>query len=468
MNNLEKAIFLSKMRENVLGKLNDGSIPPSLPSNAMNIPDLPTEGHMGKEALMGMRDLALDRLQPRRTGNPENLPDDEMRYRAMNPSLMYEPPEMSMGEVDPMGGKMLKGIAKGGKKAWGTGKKTIKELVPARPGVQIQPQMNLGTEKVLHPSEKWGEGLSKESQTAYNAYGNRLRGKSAIHSNDKTGLSVDFSTTCPKRGCADGACPYCYVEAGRAMKKVFNQPMANKGLTENDYAGEITGWGDDMVQKLNKDGGLRMFSFGDFRPGIDEKNVMGVLKDAKKKGLYIKAITKQPEFVKLYRDHPNMRINISVDNVPRRISKNAPTIAAAKKLQGGRENVKIRAVALNKMEAEDYAKHADIDVVTAYHGMTNFDPKGVRHNKLMKIIESQNPQLVEKVGYKKLQAYTDTWENLKKPKWSKEMHKKYPGKFCCESGKCRGDKTKCGFGLGGAGLILGVRLADFEEEQEEN
>ena len=40
MNNLEKAIFLSKMRENVLGKLNDGSIPTNMPEEEQMEKDL--------------------------------------------------------------------------------------------------------------------------------------------------------------------------------------------------------------------------------------------------------------------------------------------------------------------------------------------------------------------------------------------------------------------------------------------
>ena len=311
---------------------------------------------------------------------------------------------------------------------------------------------------------KFGQDLSPETAKIVRSF-DRRRGESAVHPNAKTGLSVDFSTTCPKRGCADGACPYCYVESGRAADELFNMKGGNKGVDiNNDYAGEVMEFNDELVQELNKDGGLRMFSFGDFRPGIDDNNVARLLDDAQEKGLYIKAITKQPEFIERFGDHPNLRANISVDNVPRDISENAPTIEEALALKAGRENIQIRAVALNQAEADMYAEHPDINVVTLYHGLTNFDSKGNRHNKLMQIIERQNPQLVEKVGREKLQAYTDTWENFApRSKARKAMNEKHPGKMCCESGKCRGDKTKCGFGLGA--LLAGIRLPELMDEE---
>ena len=189
----------------------------------------------------------------------------------------------------------------------------------------------------------------------------------------------------------------------------------------------------------------------------------------------MKAITKQPEFVKTFGDHPNLRINISVDNVPREFSQNAPTIAEAKALQAGRENIKIRSVALNPTEAEMFANNPDIDVVTLYHGPTNFDSKtGKRHNMLLNIIKVQNPQLVERVGLQRLQDYTDTWVNMppvrpgesvgKAKSVAESLYKRFPNKICCQSGKCAGDKTKCGFGGFGALLIAGVGIPEDDEK----
>jgi len=332
------------------------------------------------------------------------------------------------------------------------------------PKVSKRYQGLMETPRVIR--EDWLKDLTPNASKTVKWYKNHP-GETAIHANQKTGLSVDFSTTCPKRGCKDGACPYCYVEIGRGQKKVLNMHGANKGFYEQDYNGEVATWSPDLVRSLNKDGGLRMFSFGDYRPDVDHKNVSNLLNDAHKQGLYVKAITKQPEFIKEFGDHPNLRVNISVDNVPREISQNAPTIDEAMALKGGRDNIKIRAVALNKQEAEMYGKDPRIDVITLYHGLTNFNSKGKRTDNLLRIIKEQNPELYHKVGEEKLRAYTDTWESFKpKSKKHTEVMERYKGRVCCEGGKCSKDKTKCGFGVG-ALLLMGVRLSDNIGEENE-
>jgi hypothetical protein len=181
-----------------------------------------------------------------------------------------------------------------------------------------------------------------------------------------------------------------------------------------------------------------------------------VLEDASIKGLYIKAITKQKELVTRFGDHPNIRINISTDNLPRSIS-NAPTVQEALKWKGGRENVKIRAVALSEKEAEAFAKNPNVDVLTLYHGYTG--------DRLFQIIKEQNPQIIEKFGgEEKLRRYLDRWENMPpKSKAFKRLSQKYGHKMCCVGGRCSLDPTKCGLGLGM--LILGVHLPDLFGEQ---
>jgi len=307
--------------------------------------------------------------------------------------------------------------------------------------------------------------LSPESRKVVNWF-DRNRGASAIHKNSKTGLSIDYSTSCPKRlDPLKGPCPYCYVEHGRLSDKLYNMKGANKRPDiDNPYNHEIRNFPDDLVKELNKDGGIRMFSFGDYRPDADFENVTKTLADAKERGLHVKAITKQPEFVKAFGDHSNLTINVSIDNVPRTMSKNAPTIKQALKLKAGRENIKIRAVALNPEEAVRFGDDPNINVVTLYHGLTNFNPKGERHNKLLKIITEQNPELVRRVGVEKLQKYTDTWVNMgPRNNNFKELAKKYPRKICCQGGKCSRDKTKCGLGYASM-LVAGVLLPEIKEE----
>ena len=349
--------------------------------------------------------------------------------------------------------------------------------IPIRPNVEIQteltppPTSTAGAFDVERTTRhSWREALSPESQQYVRGV-EKNQGKQAIHFNKKTGLSVDFSTSCPKRHSGFGACPYCYVDNDRVAKDLKIGIMMGKPVTDNPYTDEIMKMPADLIWELNKDGGLRMFSFGDFRPGIDDKSVIGLLNDAQARDLHIRAITKQKEFIERFGDHPNLRINISTDPyLPREMS-NAPTVQEALQWAGNRGNIKIRAVALNEKQAEKLATDSNIDVVTMYHGFTNFDGKtGVRHDKLWKIVSTQNPDLVKKVGAKRLKAELDTWENMgANSKKFRRVDQKYKGRLCCGGGKCSRDSTKCGFGLGSLGaLIMGVHLPMLTEGDDED
>ena len=294
------------------------------------------------------------------------------------------------------------------------------------------------------------------------AFMNRMeqnRAKSAIHPNSKTGLSMDFSTDCPERL---APCPYCYVEHGRGAAKVYNMHGADKTLVETPYRREILAMPQELVNKLNSHGGLRAHSFGDYRPVQDYNQWQLALSDAEAKGLYVKAITKQPEFIEAFGDHPNLRANISVDWLPREMS-NSPTLKEALALKAGRDNIKVRSVALNEKQAWEMARNPDINVVTLYHASVGPD-------KLMKLIEKQSPGLVKKVGKKALQKELNTWENMPgNSNAFKRLAKAFPGKICCQSGKCGGDPTKCGFGLSAAGgLIPGVIIPELINNNEDD
>jgi hypothetical protein len=306
----------------------------------------------------------------------------------------------------------------------------------------------------------YGKYLSQRS-VQYLDWVWRNQGKSSIHRNSKTGLSIDFDTSCQMRELpGKEPCLYCYVDHGRVAKKEGLHFLHGKSVTENPYNGEIKYMPRNLINKFNQDGGMRMFSFGDYRPGKDLRNVEGVLNDAQKRGLYIKAITKEPQFIKDHGNHPNLRANISVDNINSALpgASNSLSIEEAVKLKAGRENIKIRAVALNEAEGEMYAKDPRIDVVTLYHGFTG--------DKLLRIIEKQNPKIIEQYGREKVKAYTDTWQNMPhRTEAFKRLAEEAPTKLCCQSGKCAGDRTKCGFGVAGLGLLLlGVDVElDFEE-----
>jgi hypothetical protein len=286
-------------------------------------------------------------------------------------------------------------------------------------------------------------------------------GGSAIHVNQKTGFSLDLSTSCPKRA---AACPYCYVENARVAEKLYGMKGGVKKVVETPYQREILAMPPEIINRLNEQGGLRAHSFGDYRPQQDFNDWNMILHDAEAKGLMVKAITKQPEFVEAFGDHPNLRINISIDDLPGEMSQ-APALKQAIALKAGRPNIKIRSVALNEEQAWRQAQNPDIDVVTLYHGLTR--------DKLLKVIQHQNPGLVKKVGLKALKKEIWTWQDMSPHQRGntafKRLSKAFPNKICCQSGKCGGDPTKCGFGAQAVGgLIVGVTIPEILEREDDS
>lgn len=350
----------------------------------------------------------------------------------------------------------------------------VSSSIPSSPIITRAGPMVMPVE--LEVRDMFGSDLSNESKKIIGYYGRR-RGETAVMPNTKTGLSIDFTTNCPNRyNPAKGPCPYCYVEHGRLADQLFNMKGGAKALTPEgqvlQYDNDILGWNGDLIRELNKDGGLRMFSFGDYIQDQQFDHVGRVLHDASQKDLYIKAITKQKEFVDDWGNHPNLRINISTDNVPREISANAPSVDEAMDWKAGRSNINIRAVALNPAEAEMFARDPRVRPVTLYHGLTNFDNKGNRHNKLLRIVMEQNKSLADKVGMQALTDYLDTWVNMKPGKGiAEELRGRFPGKMCCGGGNCSRDATKCGFAPVGGLLLSGVFLPmnqDGEPLQDED
>jgi len=348
----------------------------------------------------------------------------------------------------------------------GTGERELAGLPGEKLALSGFTDIEKGAESAIR--HRFGKDLDEEGR-AYIRWVHRNRNKMSIHPNSKTGLSLDMSTSCCNRGGKKGACVYCYVEQPRigldlGYKKYITQ---RKKIVETPYplefgTGPIAQMPDSLVRELNRDGGLRGMSFSDFIPE-HEPMWRNALAEAESKGLIIKAITKDKRFVQKFGSHPNMRINISIDQLPRSMS-NAMTIEQALALKGGRPNIKIRSVALN--EAQARAQYADprIDVVTLYHG-----PVG---DELLEIVMEQNRELVERIGVDRLKKELATWENMSS---KSAIHKELTAagklegnpRVCCGGGKCSRDATKCGFGMGQLGmLIAGVSIWDAEGEEE--
>jgi len=74
----------------------------------------------------------------------------------------------------------------------------VSKPVAVAKGIKKEIEPILGKLEGLEIRQKFGEFLTPESKKLVNYYGTH-RGEQAIHFNSKTGLSIDFSTNCPKR-----------------------------------------------------------------------------------------------------------------------------------------------------------------------------------------------------------------------------------------------------------------------------
>jgi hypothetical protein len=218
----------------------------------------------------------------------------------------------------------------------------------------------------------------------------------ALHANIKTGISIDLTTDCPKRR-AGNPCSYCYVEASR---KIGYTPK--KVIDSCPYNGEILNFSRDKVDFLNQCGGVRMFSFGDYM--TEHRDTIGrILDDCEYVGLKVKAITKVPDFVKHFHDHPALRVvNISVDNTGDGVD-----WKTAKRLRKRYAKVRIRSAI---MRPDDVKALAFCDVFTFNHALG-----------------------LKSLGYR-------TFSKIEKTNYFTSLG----GKVCCSTGKCFTCPLKCG------------------------
>jgi hypothetical protein len=210
-----------------------------------------------------------------------------------------------------------------------------------------------------------------------------------ISKNQKTFKCLDLSTICPNKA-AGNPCPYCYVEASR--KHGFHAKIEYDRIP---YTGELLRLRQDTKDKINECGGLRLFSFGDYMPWMDE-DLMRIIKDAKATEIKLKAITKQPSFVDKFHEFFDV-INVSIDSIGHGMNWNIADILRAKF-----SNVFIRAAVLS---------HADlhlldwVDIMTLNHGVNGFH----RFTRAEK----------------------------------QDIFAMYPNKMCCVSNKCSSCLIKC-------------------------
>jgi hypothetical protein len=268
----------------------------------------------------------------------------------------------------------------------------------------------------------------------------------------------------------DVPCSYCYVENARRKAISWHQQgkpitgvnfaMAKKIFKNVPYRDRIMRWSQKQIDEMNKRGGLRLFSFSDYIPEINQREISLMLDHAKKRGLSVKAITKVPQFVEDFGDR-GITINLSID--AQRSGGPAVNWDKAAELKKKYPNVKVRTVAANVNEVEMFLnlKHAGIDnfvdVVTAYH---HDDPK-------VAVPDGFEDMSARSPGGKKLRALLDA-----NPKWKERV--------CCQvGGKCFSVKhnkqcaSNCGLLEGNlsvpselAELDGGVRADLYEAESD--
>ena len=191
-----------------------------------------------------------------------------------------------------------------------------------------------------------------------------------LDKNEKTGMSCDFTTICPKR--REGKeCPYCYVKNARSLG--FN---AKKEIEYNQYTGQVLRLTQKTIDKLNKAGGLRLFSFGDYMSEHDE-DIHNLLVDCEKRGLSVKVITKQLGFVEKFHDYSAIAvINLSIDMVNSGINHEVAMLYRERY-----NKVRIRCVILRD---SDIPNMLFCDVFTFNHGNNGFKNYSHKSNKASK------------------------------------------------------------------------------------
>ncbi len=221
-----------------------------------------------------------------------------------------------------------------------------------------------------------------------------------LHKNRKTVLSVDFSTICPRKR-AGRACAYCYVEAGRRNGGY----MAKRVIEYEGYNGFVKRLRKETIRKLNKIGGLRLFSFADYFPRKDA-DLKPMLADCLEVGLKVKAITKVLAFVRKYHDHPAINvINISIDTLGR-VRGSTITHECARRYREKYDKVAVRAAVMSYSDLEYFSGLDWVDIYTLNHAMNGFTLFSRAERDALAV--------------------------------------KYSGKLCCVGGECVGCKIKCG------------------------
>lgn len=283
------------------------------------------------------------------------------------------------------------------------------------------------------------EAWAKKHGVAY------IETRPAIRNNLKTLKSFECTTICPKhiRGIA---CQYCYVRASQELvKETERKPRAVKACAytiykkEGEKEGPVAKWArnnPEVIKKLNRMGGLRLFSDADFvNTPKCRQNLKELISESKENGLALKAITKQTQFVKEYHDDMKV-INVSIDTIG-----DGMPWKEARTLREEYPNVKVRATAMNKEEVGEFCALPWVDIVTPYHGRS-----GVTYH----------PRTDSPARERELESRRRAGEPIKDAVTTQNMKAHSPNfieflkgikcvdRTCCVGGKCESCALVCG------------------------
>ena len=301
-----------------------------------------------------------------------------------------------------------------------------------------------------------------------------------LAANGKTGASGDFTTVCPQMMFNRG-CWYCYRRA--AMEKGVNNKLVAQSVW---YTGEILRIKQSDIDALNKNGGLRIQSFGDWMPHFSAM-LADVLYDAEQRGLQVKIITKEPSminYIAALREQgigKNLYFNLSADytiekgpakqnlsngsldtiNPERPFMRNdsgiwwkrAMTVEEASKYREKYPWVNVRIVATTTDEFIRGLKDPRVDVVTGYHG-------NIREYERVDSTTGQHKVNVEALGdagmprfafnpttgkwVTEYEGKTSTHKRLAEAIAQNGLQMEYYTKTCCITGRCATCAGKCG------------------------
>ena len=302
-----------------------------------------------------------------------------------------------------------------------------------------------------------------------------------LAANGKTGASGDFTTVCPQMMFNRG-CWYCYRRA--AMEKGVNNKLVANSVW---YTGEILRIKDSDIEALNRNGGLRIQSFGDWMPHFSAM-LADVLYDAELRGLQVKIITKEPSminYIAALREQgigKNLYFNLSADytiergpakqamspdsldtvNPERPYLRNfengfwwkrAMTVEEANKYREKYPWVNTRIVATTQDEFIRGLKDSRVDVVTGYHGnIREFERVDSTTGEHKVNVEALGDAGMPRFAFNPLtnqwvveyEGKTSTHKKLAQAIAENNLQMEYYTKTCCITGRCATCEGKCG------------------------